>query len=79
MRTWARQDEGVEARVQRVDNARMGYLRTLLHSSGVGADDVEAVALLAFSLVIANQLIAADHPGQTRAQVMKKAEGLLFR
>jgi hypothetical protein len=39
---------------------------------------VEAVALLSFSIVIANRLIKAEHPGQSRSDVLAHAAQLLF-
>jgi len=78
VRSWARRDAAVAARLQKVDNARMDYVRSLLQSSSVPPDDIEAVALLMFSLVIANQLIAAEHPGQSRGDVVKQATRLLL-
>ncbi|MEV5649462.1 helix-turn-helix domain-containing protein [Nocardia sp. NPDC052254] len=78
IRAWARRDLAVAQRLREVDNARMDYLRGLLESSGVDPEDVEAVALLAFSVVIANRLIKADHPGQSRDEVLRRARRLLF-
>jgi hypothetical protein len=78
VRNWAHREPSVSARLQRVDNARMDYVRGLLRSMKVAPDDVEAVALLLFSLVIANQLIVADHPGQTRGKVVEHAVRLLL-
>ncbi|MGO8769377.1 MAG: TetR/AcrR family transcriptional regulator [Mycobacterium sp.] len=78
VRSWARRDPAVAARLQKVDNARMDYVRGLLQSCSVPPDDTEAVALLVFSLVIANQLIAAEHPQQSRGDVVKQATRLLL-
>ncbi len=78
IRAWARRDPAVAQRLRKVDNARMDYLRSLLESAGVEAHDIEAVALLAFSVVIANRLIKADHPGQSRDEVLIRARRLLF-
>ena len=73
VRDWARRDDAVAARLRRVDNRRMAYLRTLIAELHADADDVEAIALLAFSLLIGNHFIAADHPGRSRRQVMQRA------
>lgn len=78
VRGWARRDATVAARLQQVDNARMDYLRDLLQSSNVPPGDIEAVALLMFSLVIGNQVIAAEHPDQSRGDVVKQATRLLL-
>ncbi|AHH16930.1 putative transcriptional regulator, TetR family [Nocardia nova SH22a] len=78
IRAWARRDPTVAERLRKVDNARMDYLRSMLQSSGVAPDDVEAVALLAFSVMIANRLIKADHPGKSRDEVLVRARHLLL-
>ncbi|MGO9158937.1 TetR/AcrR family transcriptional regulator [Mycobacterium sp.] len=78
VRSWARREPSVSARLQKVDNARMDYVRGLLRSMNVAPGDVEAVALLLFSLVIANQLVVTDHPGQTRGKVIEHAARLLL-
>ncbi|NKY49533.1 TetR/AcrR family transcriptional regulator [Nocardia vermiculata] len=78
IRAWARRDDTVAQRLRKVDNARMDYLRSMLESSGVAERDLEAVALLAFSVVIGNHLIKADHPGQSRGDVVAHAAHLLF-
>jgi AcrR family transcriptional regulator len=78
VREWARRDDDVAARLRRVDNRRMDYLRELLSSLSSDGADVEARAMLAFSLVIGNHLIAAEHPGRTRARVLRDATRLLL-
>ena len=69
VRDWARRDDAVAARLRRVDNRRMDYLRSLIAELNADPDDVEALALLAFSLLIGNHFVAADHPGRSRRQV----------
>lgn len=79
VRDWARRDAEVAARLRRVDNRRMDYLRELIATiSDDAGGDVEARAMLAFSLVIGSHLIAADHPGRSRDQVVRDATRLLF-
>lgn len=78
VRDWARRDAGVAARLRRVDNRRMGYLRELIATISDDAADVESRAFLAFSLVIGDHLIAADHPGSTRRRVVQDATRLLL-
>jgi len=76
IRDWARRDDSVAARVQRVDDARMGYLRSLLREHG--ADDVEARAMLIYSLLIGNYFIAARHGRRSRPRVLRDALALLL-
>ncbi|KUI20985.1 TetR family transcriptional regulator [Mycobacterium lehmannii] len=73
VRDWARRDRAVARRLRRVDNRRMEYLRTLIGTFVEDAADVEARAMLAFSLAIGGHFIAADHAGLTRREVVERA------
>lgn len=73
VRDWARRDEAVAARLRRVDNRRMDYLRSLFSAFCSDPDDVEARSMLAFSLLIGGHFIAADHGGRSRADVVELA------
>ncbi|SFQ54642.1 hypothetical protein SAMN05421810_10987 [Amycolatopsis arida] len=75
VRDWARRDPAVAERLRRVDNRRMDYLRTLFSAFCPDPDDVEARSLLAFSLAVANQSLAADHGTRSRADVLNLATG----
>jgi AcrR family transcriptional regulator len=77
VRDWARRDAAVAARLRRVDNRRMEYLRSLFAALGVAAEEIEARCLLAFSLAIGVHLVAAEHPGPGRAAVLKRAMAVL--
>ena len=78
VRNWSRSDAAVAERLRRVDNRRMDYLRALIATFCDDADDVEARALLAFSLAIGNHFVAADHGKRSRAQVLRRATAQLF-
>src|ERR1700755_2042419 len=52
VRDWARRDQPVARRLMRVDNCRIAYLRDMIGTFSDDPDDVEARAMLAFSLVI---------------------------
>jgi AcrR family transcriptional regulator len=78
IRDWARRDAGVAERLCRVDNRRMEYLRTLISDLHADAEDVEAVALMAFSLLIGSHFIAADHGSRGRAAVLRRAAARLL-
>jgi AcrR family transcriptional regulator len=71
IRDWSRRDQAVAERLRRVDNRRMEYLRSLFAASHPDPDDVEARSLLAFSLLIGNHFIAADHGPRSRADVVE--------
>ena len=71
VRDWARRDAGVAERLRRVDNQRIAYLRELLGPVSADEEDLEARCLVAFSVAIADPLIAADHGPRTRADVLE--------
>ncbi len=73
LRDWSRRDDAVAARLHRVDNRRMAYLRTLFGPICTDEDDAEARAILAFSLFVGSPFIAAEHPGRSRSQVLQLA------
>lgn len=71
VRDWSRRERTVTERLRRVDNRRMDYLRTLFGAFCPDRDDVEARSMLAFSLMIGNHFIAADHGDHSRADVLE--------
>lgn len=73
LRDWARRDTDVAERFQRVDNRRMEYLRSLFAEFCVDEDDVEARSMLAFSLFIGSNFVAADYRGRSRTEVVRLA------
>lgn len=73
VRDWARRDRTVGARLRRVDNRRMDYMRALFGAICDDADEVETRCMLASSLWIGNHFIAADHGGRTRGEVVRRA------
>jgi AcrR family transcriptional regulator len=73
IRAWSRHDPAVAERLRRVDNRRMDYLRTLFGTFCPDPDEVEARSVLAFSLLIGNHFMAADHGGRSRAEVLELA------
>lgn len=70
IRDWARHDDTVRVRLARVDDRRMAYMRELFSEFVADPDDVEVRAFLAFSVWVANELIAATHAGRTRDDVL---------
>lgn len=73
VRDWARRDPAVAARLRRIDNRRMDYLRSLFAGFAADEEDAEARSLLAFSLWIGNHFIAAEHGDRGRAAVLERA------
>ncbi|MCX5377756.1 TetR/AcrR family transcriptional regulator [Streptomyces sp. NBC_00091] len=79
VRDWARRDEAVAARLRRVDNRRMDYLRSLFGSFCPDPDDVEVRCLMVFSLRIGTQFIAVDHGGRSHAEMLTLTRQWLLR
>ncbi len=73
LRDWSRRDGEVAARLERVDNQRMDYLRSLFGPICADEDDAEARSILAFSLFIGSNFILAGHGGRSRSQVLQLA------
>jgi AcrR family transcriptional regulator len=78
IRDWARRDAAVAERLRRVDNFRIAYLRALLGPVAADDEDLEARCLIAFSVAIADHLIAADHGPRSRAEVRETIRKRLF-
>jgi AcrR family transcriptional regulator len=78
IRDWARHDSTVAERLRRVDNRRMQYLRELFRTFGDDDDEVEGRAVLAFSLAIGYQFIAADHGTRSRSDAVELAVAQLL-
>ncbi|MFI0486235.1 TetR/AcrR family transcriptional regulator [Actinomadura sp. 9N215] len=79
VRSWARRDPAVAARLKRVDNVRMGYLRTLFGAYLDDPDEIEARSTLAFTLAIGHHFMAADHEGRTEREAMRLASEYILR
>ena len=73
VRDWARREPTVAARLRRVDNRRMEYLRSLFGAFCPDEDEVEARSMVVYSLWIGTHFIAADHGPRSRAEVLKLA------
>jgi AcrR family transcriptional regulator len=71
VREWARRDKGVAARLKRVDNRRMDYMRGLYGAFCPDEAEVELRCMLAMSIFVANHFVAADHAPRTRTEVME--------
>jgi AcrR family transcriptional regulator len=73
VRDWARRDKKVARRLRRVDNRRLDYMRSLFRTFCADETEVEDRCLLAYSLWIGSNFIAADHHERSRAEVMQGA------
>jgi AcrR family transcriptional regulator len=77
VRAWARNDSGVAARLRRVDNARISYLRSQFAEIAGHRGEVEARSLLAFALAIGQHFITAEHDEFSRIEAVNLAVGFL--
>ena len=74
IRDWARRDKTVAKRLRRVDNRRMEYMRSLFAGFVPDEEEVEVRCLLAFSLFIGPNFLAADdHGGRSRKEILARA------
>jgi AcrR family transcriptional regulator len=73
VRDWARRDRSVAARLRRVDNRRMEYMRALFGGISADAEDVEARCTLTFALFVGSHFMAVDHGGRSRREVVDLA------
>ena len=79
VRDWSRRDSDVAARLRRVDNRRMSWLRSLFEQFCEDEDDAEARSMLAYSLLIGSYFITAQHGDRTRSQMLQLALDRLLR
>lgn len=77
IRDWARRDDAVAARLRRVDNRRMDYMRSLFGAFCPDPDDVETRCLIVFALFVGSAFIAVDHGPHSRADVAARALAML--
>ena len=71
VRDWSRRDGDVAERLRRVDNRRIGYIRSLFGPFCADDNDVEVRIMVAYTLVIGSYFIAAKHGDKTRSQVLR--------
>jgi AcrR family transcriptional regulator len=73
LRDWSRRDRDVAKRLHRVDDRRMDFLRSQFGQICDAEEDVEARAMLAYSLFIGSYFVAGGHGERTRAEVLQLA------
>ena len=71
VRDWSRRDTKVAARLRRVDNRRMEYMRSLFGAFCPDEAEVEARCMIALSLFVGSPFVAADHGALSRADVLE--------
>jgi AcrR family transcriptional regulator len=77
VRDWARTAPDVAARLRRVDNARIGYLRSQFAEIVTDPGELEARSMLAFALAIGQHFIIAEHGKFGRVEAVDLAATLL--
>lgn len=73
IRDWARRDAAIADRLRRIDDRRIGYMRSLFRQFSPDAEDAEARCLQTYALFIGGHFITVDHDGLSREQVMRRA------
>ena len=73
VRDWARRDSAVAARLRRVDNRRMEYMRGLFGEFVDDPDEVEARCTIIFSIFVGSEFVRFDHGGRRRRAVLDQA------
>src|SRR4051794_18360923 len=73
VRDWARRETAVAARLRRVDNRRMAYMRGLFGEFVDDPDEVEARCTITISIFVGSHFVRVDHGGRSRRQVLDQA------
>ncbi|MGH2798235.1 MAG: TetR/AcrR family transcriptional regulator [Solirubrobacterales bacterium] len=78
IRDWAQRDERVAKRLKRVDNRRMGYMRSLFRELCRDEDEAELRCLVAYALFTGTPLITAEGGSRSRADLVRLAQERLL-
>lgn len=70
IRDWARRNDAIAERVQRVDDRRMRYLEAIFTDLGMPQDQVGPRSLLAYSLLIGDYLVTTRHAKRAQRRRM---------
>jgi AcrR family transcriptional regulator len=73
LRDWSRRDKSVAKRLHRFDKRRLAWLRSLFAQFLADEDEVEARAMLTYSLLVGSYFFSAKHDGRTRAEILQLA------
>jgi len=72
LRDWSRRDPAVAARLRRVDDRRMDFLRSLFRQF-CSEEDAEARAMLTYTLFIGSYFVVGGHGERSRGELVKLA------
>lgn len=78
IREWARRDEKVAARLQRVDERRLDLLRTMIGLTFSDPVEVEARAALAMLSTVGDHFVTIDHGGLDADKVRTRGANILL-
>jgi AcrR family transcriptional regulator len=78
IRDWARRDRAVARRLERIDNRRIEYLRSLFGEFCPDEEEIEIRCLITLSLFIAAPQLVADHRRRRRGDLVKRAQERLL-
>jgi AcrR family transcriptional regulator len=79
VRDWSRRDRQISARLRRVDDRRMEYLRPLFREFCADEDEVEVRCMLVLCVFVGSPFIAVTHGSRSRRQVLERALEQLLR
>jgi AcrR family transcriptional regulator len=79
VRDWSRRDQTVAARLRRVDDRRMEYMRPLFREFCGDDDEVEVRCLLVLCVFVGSPFIAVRHRARSRRQIVARALDELLR
>lgn len=68
IREWSRRDDAVAARLRRIDDRRIDFLRSLFARFCATESDAEARSLLAYSLLIGSYFVVGGHGARSRSE-----------
>lgn len=78
IREWARRDDAVATRLQRVDAGRIGLLRKVIGTYFADPLDVEARATMAMLATVGAHFVSVDHGDFDPSEVMSRGAALLI-
>lgn len=79
VRSWAQISSEVAARLRRVDNHRMDYLRSQFARLTTDPGEIEARSTLAFAFAIGQHFLDCDHGPFTRTEAIARSAALIVR
>ncbi len=73
IREWSRRDDAVAARLRRIDDRRIDFLRSLFAPICADERDADARSMLAYSLLIGSYFVVGGHGDRSRSESLALA------